>query len=288
MRAISLLSFLLVFSAVNARAQCPPALMVPPDGTAIANDIVISEVNPGPGGYIEIYNRTANIVSLNGWWFCSPFVYSPLGATSIGAFSYKTYAWPVTFADSDAAGEIMLYKSSNFNNNNDIVDYVPWGASNFFRVTQVVLPTGNGKWSGAAAPALVNGAIHRITGTTGTSAASYDVTSAPDPQNCAGTPTSIGGTPAYPEISLSVSPNPFSALVTVEFEISSTANLTADVYSVKGERVRRLESRAYNPGRGQLLWDGTDDAGNELPSGIYLVKVTANSATATHRVTILR
>ena len=288
MRAISLLSLLIVFAAVNASAQCPPALIVPPDGTAIANNIVISEINPGPGGYIEIYNRTANNVALNGWFFCSPFNYSPLGATSIGPFSYKTYAWPITFSDDDAGGEMMLYKSGNFANNNDIVDYVPWGASNGFRLAQVVLPGGNGKWSGAFPPALVNGAIHRITNTTGTTAASYDVTLAPDPQNCAGTPTGVGDGPAYPAISLSIGPNPFSALATIEFRISSAANVTADVYSVTGERVRRIESKVYNEGTGQLLWDGTDNAGRDLPTGIYLVRLTANSASATRRVTILR
>lgn len=287
MRTSVLVSFLtLMCAAVNASAQCDPALVIPPDGTVIPNDIVISEVNPG--NYIELYNRTASSVSLNGWWFCSPFNYSPLGATSIGAFSYKTYAWPAFFTDTDAGGEIMLYDSANFANSNDIIDYVPWGASNGFRLGQVVLPGGNGKWSGAFPAALVNGAIHRITGTTGTTAASYDVTTAPSPMNCAGTPTSIGKGPSYPGISLSIGPNPFSALATIEFSISAAANVTADVYSVRGERVRRFESKAYNEGAARMLWDGKDDTGRALPSGVYLVKLTANNSIATQRVTIVR
>jgi hypothetical protein len=286
MRTSTLLSFLILFfAAVDSRAQCDPALIVPPDGTAIPNDIVISEVNPGLGGYIEIYNRTGNIVSLNGWWFCSPFVYSPLGATSIGPYSYKTYPWPGTFSDDDAQGEIMLYDSAAFGNSNDIIDYVPWGASNLFRFGQADAVN---KWSGGAAPVLVNGAIHRITNTTGTTAADYDVTVAPSPQNCAGLPTGIGDAPAYPTITLAISPNPFSSLATISFDLSSTAEVSGAVYSVTGTRVRTLDSSVRNPGAGRLFWDGRDDAGNEVPSGTYLVKVTANSAVATQRVTVLR
>jgi flagellar hook assembly protein FlgD len=59
------------------------------------------------------------------------------------------------------------------------------------------------------------------------------------------------------------------------------------VYSVKGERVRRLETTNYRQGGGRILWDGRDDAGHALPSGTYLVRVSANHSTATQRVTII-
>ncbi len=288
MRTSLLASFILMCAAVNASAQCDPALVVPSDGTAIPTPVIISEVNPGVGGYIELFNPTAAGVNMTGWWLCSPFSYSPVGAVIVAAGSYITVPWPAGFSDTDAGGEIMLYDSSNFGNSGDIIDYVPWGASNGFRLSQVVLPGGNGKWSGAFPPALVNGAIHRITGTTGTNAASYDVTSAPSPMNCTPTVTGIGDTPAYPSISLSVGPNPFSALATIEFELSSPANVTASVYSVTGARVRKIDSAAFARGAGRMLWDGKDDAGRELPSGTYLLKVSANNSSATQRVTILR
>jgi hypothetical protein len=285
MRTRLLVSFFILFGSVEARAQCDPALFVLPDGTANPSPVVISEVNPGPGGYIELYNSTGASVNLNGWFFCSPFAYAALGAVSIGAFSYRTFAWPVTFADDDGGGEVMLYDSALFNNSNDIMDYVCWGGSNAFRLAQAVT---TGKWTGGHAPALVNGAIHRITQTTGTGAASYDVTAAPSPMNCAGAPTGIDDTPSYPSIALSIGPNPFSALATIEFTVSSEANVSAEVYSVTGERVRRLQSAAATAGTGRVLWDGKDDSGRALPSGTYLVRVSANSSSVTQRVTIVR
>ncbi|HEX6791456.1 MAG TPA: FlgD immunoglobulin-like domain containing protein, partial [Candidatus Krumholzibacteria bacterium] len=145
-----------------------------------------------------------------------------------------------------------------------------------------------GKWSGACCPALVNGAIHRITNTAGTTAASYSVTAGPSPMNCAGTPTDIGDTPSYPAMSLSISPNPFSALATITFNISTSASVSAEVYSVTGERVRHMDNAEFAQGTGRLLWDGKDDGGRALPSGVYMVRVKANQTEATRRVTILR
>jgi hypothetical protein len=281
MRTLSLVSFLIVF-AVNARAACDPALVVPSDGTGIATPVIISEVNPGD--YIEFFNPGTSAFNLTGWWMCSPFNYSPAGAIIVPAGGYMTIPWPLGFPDTDAGGEIMLYKSANFGISTDIVDYVCWGASNQFRYNQAIAV---GKWVGACAPALVNGAIHRKTNTTGTGVASYDVTLAPSPMNCVPSVTSIGDTPAYPSIKLSIGPNPFSAIATIEFTLSSPAAVRMSVYSITGERVRQVDTSNYHSGTGRILWDGKDDSGRALPSGTYLVRVSANNSTATQRVTIL-
>lgn len=285
MRTLSLLSFFfLVAAVVDVRAQCDPALANLNDGTAIPTPVIISEVNPGPGGYVEYFNTTAAPFNLNGWWLCSPFNYSPAGNINVPAGGYATVPWPAGFADNDAGGEVMLYKSANFHINTDIVDYICWGASNGFRLGQAQAV---GKWVGAAhSPALAGGAIHRLTGTPGTGPASYDVTAAPSPMNC--TPTGVGPTPAYPSIAMTVGPNPFAALATIEFTLSSPAQVDVSVYSVTGARVRRLENAHYGAGPANVLWDGKDDRGRELPSGVYIVRFAGNAAIVTERVTILR
>jgi hypothetical protein len=281
MRTLALVSFLILVVAVNAYAVCDPALVVPNDGTGIATPVIISQIDPG--NFIEFFNPGNTAFNLTGWWLCSPFVYSPLSNT-VPAGSYQTVPWPAGFGDTDAGGEIMLYKSSNFANNADIVDYICWGASNQFRYSQAIA---NGKWVGACAPALTNGSIHRISNTSGTGASSYDVTLASNPRNCTSPVTGIGDTPAYPAIKMTIGPNPFSAVATIEFTLSSNAAVSMNVYSVKGERVRHIETTNYRQGGGRILWDGRDDAGRALPSGTYLVRVSANNSTAIQRVTIL-
>jgi len=51
--------------------------------------------------------------------------------------------------------------------------------------------------------------------------------------------------------------------------------------------VRALDASNFRQGTNRVLWDGTDQNGRALPSGTYLVRVTANNSTATQRVTIL-
>jgi len=282
MRTLALMSLLILVLAVNVNAQtCDPALVVPNDGTGIATPIIISQIDPG--NFIEFFNPGNTNFNTTGWWLCSPFVYSALGLT-VNAGSYATVPWPAIFSDNDAGGEIMLYKSGNFGTSTDIVDYVCWGASNQFRYSQAITV---GKWVGACAPALTNGSIHRKSGTTGTGASSYDVTLPSNPRNCTSPVTGIGDTPAYPSIKMTIGPNPFSAVATIEFTLSSSAAVNMSVYSVKGERVRHFETTNYRKGGGRMLWDGRDDAGHALPSGTYLVRVSANNSTATQRVTII-
>jgi len=289
MRTLCLVTFLILFGAIQVQAQCDPALIVPDDGTGIPTPIIISEINPGVGGYIEVFNPGLNPVNVNGWFWCSPFNYAALGNVNVAAGSYRTFPWPGNFNDTDAGGEIQLFDSANFGNNNDIIDFVCWGVNP--HGTRKGQAEAVGKWigpNGPCAPALVNGAIHRLNDTPGTSAASYDVTGAPSPMNCTVIPTGIGKTPSHPSIALSIGPNPFSALATIEYTLSSAAEVNAEVFSVTGARVRRLHSGSFGAGTRRILWDGKNDAGRALPSGTYFVKISANSSIAAQRVTIVR
>ncbi|MBI5709163.1 MAG: hypothetical protein HZC42_02520 [Candidatus Eisenbacteria bacterium] len=74
---------------------------------------------------------------------------------------------------------------------------------------------------------------------------------------------------------LAVSPNPFHSQAAVVFELARPGPVSLDVYDIRGARVRRLCREAAVAGRRTVLWDGTDDAGRALPSGVYLVRMEA-------------
>lgn len=71
---------------------------------------------------------------------------------------------------------------------------------------------------------------------------------------------------------LAVSPNPFHLRTAVVFELARPGPVSLDIYDLRGARVRRLHREAAVAGRRTVLWDGTDDAGRTLPSGVYLVR----------------
>jgi hypothetical protein len=66
----------------------------------------------------------------------------------------------------------------------------------------------------------------------------------------------------------------------VTFSLASSANVTATVLNLAGRPVRALCSdRACTTGANILLWNAQSDAGLRVPSGTYLMRVTARSAT---------
>jgi hypothetical protein len=202
----------------------------------------------------------------------------------VPAGSYATVPWPEDdFIDNAAGGEILLYKSAVFGNSTDILDFVCWGTNpHSSRKDQAEAV---GKWSGVCAPALTNGSIHRKIGTMGTTAADYDVTADPSPMNCTPDPTHV--TPQAPLAKLSSYPNPFSSATQIEISLTSSDHVAISVYTVDGRRVRDLGRSLLPAGETRVVWDGTDDAGNAVASGVYLVLLEGR-ASAAARVTLLR
>jgi hypothetical protein len=71
-------------------------------------------------------------------------------------------------------------------------------------------------------------------------------------------------------------PNPFSSSTTFGFRVMKEADVVLKIFTVGGRQVRTLRTPAVN-GWGQLVWDGTDTAGDPVSNGVYIYKVTATS-----------
>jgi len=273
-----------------ANAQCDPPLDPVADGSVNPlPSLIMSEINPGD--YIELFNTTASPIALSAspFWLCSPFDYAQLsaiaGAVTVPAGGYATVPWPGNFSDTDAGGEIQLFKDANFGSGASILDFVCWGVNP--HGSRKLQAEGAGKWSGACAPALTNGALHRKPNTNGTSAAHYDATLAASPMNCAAPPTTIGDVPRARSVQLAGFPNPFTASTSVEVSLDAPATVEVAVYAVDGSRVRLLTRGTLPAGSSIVAWNGKDDKGRDVASGTYLVRVSGDIA-ATHRMTLLR
>lgn len=165
---------------------CTTDLSPTDDGTGQPADLVISEIDPG--NYIELYNATNSDIGLASTpdWLCAKPQYvavsSEAASVTVPAKGFAVISYPVSFTDTDAGGEVVIYKDSSFGSSTSVLDFVCWGTNpHMSRKTEAETA---GKWSGACAPALTNGAIHRKMNTAGTTAADYDTTSAGSPTNC--------------------------------------------------------------------------------------------------------
>lgn len=65
-------------------------------------------------------------------------------------------------------------------------------------------------------------------------------------------------------------PNPFNFLTTIEFSTAKRGNVEIEVYNVLGERIKKLFDRDCQPGTYNVRWDGTDQNGALVASGMYM------------------
>jgi len=77
-------------------------------------------------------------------------------------------------------------------------------------------------------------------------------------------------------------PNPTSSRLTIHFTVPVATVVDLGIYNVLGQRVRSLLSRDLPAGDHTEVWDGRDDAGEELPPGMYFVRVTQGNVTESH------
>lgn len=83
-------------------------------------------------------------------------------------------------------------------------------------------------------------------------------------------------------------PNPFNAVTTIKYQLPDDGNVTIGVYSVLGKKVATLVDGEVEAGYHTIVWDGTDDEGNDVPSGIYFYRMDATGFKVTRKMTLMK
>ncbi len=83
-------------------------------------------------------------------------------------------------------------------------------------------------------------------------------------------------------------PNPFTNVTTIEVELRTRSLVTIDVFDVAGRRVSETFRREMDKGWNRLVFDGHDEAGNPLPTGVYFYRVETNAGTVSRKMVIAR
>ena len=74
-------------------------------------------------------------------------------------------------------------------------------------------------------------------------------------------------------IQLNAFPNPFAEQLTLQLSLKQRGRLSCEFYNVKGQKVRSLADAQYASGEHLLIWDGCDNSGNKLSSGLYFMRM---------------
>lgn len=83
-------------------------------------------------------------------------------------------------------------------------------------------------------------------------------------------------------------PNPFNPSTVIEFNLSIPAEVTLEVLNVLGQRVSTLASGPRPPGTYTVVWDGQDDRGAQLASGVYFYRLQAGARQEVKKLVLLR
>ena len=84
-------------------------------------------------------------------------------------------------------------------------------------------------------------------------------------------------------------PNPFNPQTTIAYELSHEANVTLVVHDVSGRVVRTLRSgERQGSGNHHVVWNGRDDGGRRVSSGVYLAQLVADGVSRVQRVAMIK
>jgi hypothetical protein len=83
-------------------------------------------------------------------------------------------------------------------------------------------------------------------------------------------------------------PNPFNPNTTISFYLSGTVSTSLRIYDTRGRLVRVLAEGAMEPGAHAIVWDGTNDDGLPVGSGVYFYRLRAGGDVFTRKMTLLK
>jgi hypothetical protein len=93
-----------------------------------------------------------------------------------------------------------------------------------------------------------------------------------------GQPTLLGNTP-----------NPVVSLTHIVFDLGPAGGAASlQIFDIHGRLLRSIETPPLVAGLHRITWDGRDDSGRDLPSGVYLYTVASGRWTATRKLQLLR
>ena len=83
-------------------------------------------------------------------------------------------------------------------------------------------------------------------------------------------------------------PNPFNPVTRLRYQLPETGNVSLNVFNVFGQQVRTLVNTRMEAGYHSVYWDGRNDRGEKVTSGVYFSRMKAGKFVKTRKMIILR
>jgi len=101
--------------------------------------------------------------------------------------------------------------------------------------------------------------------------------------------TPVAGDPTPRTLAVTrVTPNPFNPRTKVAFDVPRSGPVSVRIHDMRGRVVRRLVNGDLDAGRHEVIWNGRDDAGAAVATGVYLVRISDGSRTASAKLMLAK
>ena len=87
---------------------------------------------------------------------------------------------------------------------------------------------------------------------------------------------------------LSNFPNPFNAVTEIQYYIPEESQVTINIYNLKGQIIRTLVNKIEQPGEKSIFWDGKDNFGTIVTSGMYIYTLVNNNSVYSKKLIMLK
>ncbi len=83
-------------------------------------------------------------------------------------------------------------------------------------------------------------------------------------------------------------PNPFNPETSINFTVANEGLVSIEIFNSKGQRVKTLVNENYPKGNYKVAWQGQDDSGRNVGSGLYFYRMKSGSYTATRKMILMK
>jgi len=83
-------------------------------------------------------------------------------------------------------------------------------------------------------------------------------------------------------------PNPFNLKTTIEFSLPESGYVSLVIFNIMGQKVRKLVSENMIPGTHSVVWDGRDENGSEIASGVYVSQLRMGNRITNVKMTLMK
>ena len=83
-------------------------------------------------------------------------------------------------------------------------------------------------------------------------------------------------------------PNPFNPTTTIKYQLPQTTDIKIAIYNINGQLVKTIVDEKQNAGNHSVVWNGRNDAGIQVATGVYLMRMKAEDFSKTRKMILIK